>query len=152
MKKFRFGLDSVLDYRQQVLDGLQGEYAKALERVRQQEARKEAVELQYAQVNQEFRERAAEGISIADAMSYETGLRVLERDIARETKRLEELQQAAEVKRRQVMQAHVDTRILERLKEKKLQNYQKDMQKSEEQFIDELVSATRHMESGLLRT
>ena len=48
MKNFRFGLDSVLDYRQQVLDGLQGEYAKALERVRQQEARKEAVELQYA--------------------------------------------------------------------------------------------------------
>ena len=42
----------------------------------------------------------------------------------------------------------MDTRILERLKEKKLQDYQKDVQKSEEQFIDELVSATRHMESG----
>lgn len=148
MKKFRFGLDSVLDYRQQVLDGLQGEYAKALEQVRQQEARKEAVELQYAQLNQEFRERAAEGISVADAMGYESGLRVLERDIARETKRLQELLQLAEEKRRQVMQAHVDTRILERLKEKKLQDYQLDVQKSEERFIDELVSAARCMGSN----
>lgn len=148
MKKFRFGLDSVLDYRQQVLDGLQGEYAKALERVRQQQARKEAVELEYARVNREFRERAAEGISIADAMGYENRLRVLEQEIARETKRLQELQQEAEVKRGQVMQAHVDTRILERLKEKKLRDYHKDVQKSEEQFIDELVSAARHMESG----
>ena len=148
MKKFRFGLDSVLDYRQQVLDGLQGEYAKALEQVRQQEARKEAVELQYAQLNQEFRERAAEGISVADATGYESGLRVLERDIARETKRLQELLQLAEEKRRQVMQAHVDTRILERLKEKKLQDYQLDVQKSEERFIDELVSAARCMGSN----
>ena len=148
MKKFRFGLDSVLDYRQQVLDGLQGEYAKALEQVRQQEARKEAVELQYAQLNQEFRERAAEGISVADAMGYESGLRVRERDIARETKRLQELLQLAEEKRRQVMQAHVDTRILERLKEKKLQDYQLDVQKSEERFIDELVSAARCMGSN----
>lgn len=144
MKKFRFGLDSVLDYRQQVLDGLQGEYAKALEQVRLQEEREAAVKLRYGQLNQEFRERAAEGISIADAMGYENGLRVLEREIARETKLLQELRQAAEAKRRQVMQAHVDTKILERLKDKKLQEYRQDVQKSEEQFIDELVSATRN--------
>lgn len=148
MKKFRFGLDSVLDYRQQVLDGLQGEYAKALEQVRLQEEREAAVKLRYAELNQEFRERAAEGISIADAMGYENGLRVLEREIARETKLLQELRQVAEAKRRQVMQAHVDTKILERLKDKKLEEYRQDVQKSEERFIDELVSATRSMENS----
>ena len=31
MKKFRFRLDSVLGYRQQVLEGLQNEYAQAME-------------------------------------------------------------------------------------------------------------------------
>lgn len=50
MKKFRFGLDSVLDYRRQVLDGCQGEYAQALDQVRRQEARKAEAEDRYRQL------------------------------------------------------------------------------------------------------
>ena len=144
MKKFQFSLDSVLGYRQQVLDGLQNEYAQAMEKVRRQEARKAAVEERYRQLNQKFREEAAVGISVADALSYEGGLRLLEQEIARETRVLQEYRKAAEEKRQQMMQAHIDTAVLERLKEKKLQEYQKDVQKSDERFIDELVSASRY--------
>ena len=90
MKKFQFSLDSVLGYRQQVLDGLQNEYAQAMEKVRRQEARKAAVEERYRQLNQKFREEAAVGISVADALSYEGGLRLLEQEIARETRVLQE--------------------------------------------------------------
>ena len=39
MKQFRFGLDGVLDYRHQVLEGRQNEYAKALRQVREQQER-----------------------------------------------------------------------------------------------------------------
>ena len=42
-----------------------------------------------------------------------------------------------------MMQAHIDTTALERLREKKWQDYSKEAQKSDEQFIDELVSARR---------
>ena len=143
MKKFRFGLDSVLDYRQQVLDGLQNEYAQALERVRQQEARKADAEARYHALNRKFREEAAVGISAADAKGYESGLRVLEGEIARAAKLLEARRAEAEAKREQVMQAHIDTKVLERLREKQFQDYQKDVQKSDERFIDELVSAAR---------
>ena len=41
MKKFKFALDSVLSYKQQVLDALKGEHAAILAQVREQE---EAVE------------------------------------------------------------------------------------------------------------
>ena len=37
MKKFKFALDTVLSYKQQVLDALQGEHAEILARVRNQE-------------------------------------------------------------------------------------------------------------------
>lgn len=148
MKKFRFSLDSVLDYRQQVLDGLQNEYAQAMEKVHLQEARKAAAEERYRQLNQRFREEAAVGISVADALGYESGLRVLEQEIARETQALEKCRRAAEEKRQQMMQAHIDTTVLERLKEKKLQEYQKDVQKSDERFIDELVSASRYAQAN----
>ena len=41
------------------------------------------------------------------------------------------------------MAARQDTATIEKLKEKKLEDYRKSVQKSEEQFIDELVSAQR---------
>lgn len=148
MKKFRFRLDSVLGYRQQVLEGLQNEYAQAMELVRQQEARKADAEARYRQLNRKFREEAAAGITAADAMSYEGGLRQLEREIARETQLLQKYQQAAEEKRSLMMQAHIDTTVLERLREKQLQEYQKEAAKNDERFIDELVSAARCGQNG----
>lgn len=143
MKKFRFGLDTVLDYRKQVLDERQNDYARAMLQVHQQEERKAAAEARYQAMNQRFREEAALGMAVADALSYEYGLRALEREIARETKVLQDLRRVAEEKRLQMLQANVDTTVLERLREKRLDEYQKEVQKSEERFIDELVSAAR---------
>ena len=37
MKKFKFALDTVLSYKQQVLDALKGEHAAILTQVREQE-------------------------------------------------------------------------------------------------------------------
>lgn len=143
MKKFRFGLDSVLSYRQQVLEGRQNEYGKAMRRVQEQRMRLEAVQQRYQETNQQFREEAAAGISIADAMGFEVGLQALEREIARETKALRDLEAEAEKRRIQMLQAHQDAAMLEKLKEKKKEDYRKAEQKQDEQFIDELVSAVR---------
>lgn len=143
MKKFRFGLDSVLSYRQQVLEGRQNEYGKAMRRVQEQRTRLEAVQQRYRETNQQFREEAAAGISIADAMGFETGLRALEREIAREAKALRDLEAEAERRRIQMLQAHQDAAMLEKLKEKKQEDYRKAEQKQDELFIDELVSAAR---------
>ena len=63
MKKFQFSLDTVLRYKQQVLDGLQNEYAAAALRVQQQEERLRQAEASYRDLNREFRAAAAEGIT-----------------------------------------------------------------------------------------
>ena len=147
MKKFRFGLDGVLDYRHQVLEGRQNEYAKALGRVREQQERVEDAKERYQQTNCRFRELAAEGIAIADAMGFENSLRALEREIAREMKILQEREEQAEKQRDLVLQAHMDASVLERLKEKQKDAYQKEAQKQDERFIDELVSASRAVRS-----
>ena len=143
MKKFRFGLDSVLSYRQQVLEGRQNEYGKPMRRAQDQRRRREAVQQRYQETNQQSGEEAAAGISIADAMGFEVGLRALEREIARETKALRDLEAEAEKRRIQMLQAHQDAAMLEKLKEKKQEDYRKAEQKQDELFIDELVSAVR---------
>ncbi|MCI8808536.1 MAG: flagellar export protein FliJ [Oscillibacter sp.] len=143
MKKFKFALDTVLSYKQQVLDALQGEHAAILVKVHAQEDAVESLELRYADYNAEYRQRAEEGLPITDALMYQTGLRAIEMEIQQETAKLEALQEAEEKKRAEVVEAKKDTSSIEKLKEKKLEAYNKAVQKSDEQFIEEFVSAAR---------
>ena len=143
MKKFKFSLDSVLSYKEQVLEALQGEHAAILAQVREQEGVLEAAWQDYRDCDAEYSRRKAEGITITDAMVYQNGLRVLERNIQRETDRLEELRKKEDAKRQEVVDAKIDTSSIEKLKEKKLDLYNKEVAKSEEVLIDEFVSSAR---------
>lgn len=143
MKKFKFALDTVLTYKQQVLDALEAEYAAAMAKVHAQEAVLEAVWQEYRDCNAEYRQRKAEGLSITDAMIFESSLRSAELHIQRETNKLERLNQEAEAKREEMVAAKIDTSSLEKLKDKKLAQYRKEEQKNEELLVDEFISATR---------
>ena len=114
MKKFKFALDTVLSYKEQVLGVLQGEHAEAVARVRAQEELLEKLWREYRDCNEDYRDRALEGMPVTEALMYQSALRAAEQEIQRETKRLEELEA-----------------------------YHKEEAKSEELFIEEFVSSTR---------
>lgn len=141
MKKFRFPLDIVLEYRRQVQDSLQVELGAAAAEVCRQEQVLENARRRYADINREYREKAALGLSIAEMRGYETGLKVQQGVIARELAQLETLRRRMEAKRQELVSAKLDVSSVEKLREKKLQAYVKDAEKSEEQFIDDLVGA-----------
>ena len=141
MKKFRFPLDIVLEYRRQVQDSLQVELGAAAAEVRRQEQVLENARRRYADINREYREKAALGLSIAEMRGYETGLKVQQGVIARELAQLETLRRRMEAKRQELVSAKLDVSSVEKLREKKLQAYVQDVEKSEEQFIDDLVGA-----------
>ncbi|MPN20524.1 hypothetical protein SDC9_167903 [bioreactor metagenome] len=61
-------------------------------------------------------------------------------EIQREKRHLEVLQKREEEKRAEVVEVKIETSTLEKLKEKKLEQYNKEVQKSEELFIEEFVS------------
>ena len=143
MKKFKFSLDTVLSYKQQVLEALQGEHALALAAVRAQEELLEDLWQGYRDYNAEYRQRAEEGLPLTEALMYQNGLRAAEQEIQRETRRLEELQAEEEKKREAVVEAKKDTSSIEKLIEKKLDAYRRAEAKSEETFIEEFVSTMR---------
>ncbi len=143
MKKFKFSLDTVLSYKQQVLEALQGEHALALAAVREQETLLDGLWQDYRDYNAEYRRRAEEGLVLTEALMYQSGLRAAEQEIQRQTQRLEELQAEEEEKREKVVEAKKDTSSIEKLKEKKLDAYHKAEAKSEEAFIEEFVSTMR---------
>ena len=145
MKKFRFSLETVLDYKQQALDALQVEHGAILAQVKAQEAEIQEMEAAYRHLNGEFARRKLEGITIVDAMKYEQYLRAMERQLEEAYQHLELLKQQAEEKRQEVVEAKKETSSIEKLREKKLDGYNKALQKSEEAMIDELVSTKRVM-------
>ena len=147
MKKFRFSLETVLEYKQQVLDSLQAEHGAILAQVRQQEELIEELEAEYRHMSGEFNRRKLEGLSILDAIKYEQVLRAMEREIEEARERLRELQKQAEKKREQVVEAKKETSSIEKLREKKLEYYNKTVQKGEEALIDEFVTTKRIMEA-----
>ena len=81
MKKFKFSLDTVLSYKQQVLEALQGEHALALAAVRAQEELLEDLWQGYRDYNAEYRQRAEEGLPLTEALMYQNGLRAAEQEI-----------------------------------------------------------------------
>ena len=135
MKKFRFSLDTVLDYKQQVLDSLRAEHGAILTQVREQERVVDGLEEEYRQEDGEFTRRKLEGITILEAMSYEQT----------EQRKLDALRIQEEKKRAQVVEARKETATIEKLREHKLEDYRKAEQKAEEQRIEEFVTTARAM-------
>lgn len=149
MKKFKFSLETVLSYKQQVLDSLQAEHAAILAAVHQQEDLLDRLWQEYGAYSEEYRTRSAEGIGITDALAYQSGLRARERDIQQETEHLAELKSQEEAKRMEVVEAKQDTSSIEKLREKKLNTYNAAIAKGEEQFIEEFVSSRRSTAAGI---
>ena len=148
MKKFKFSLDTVLAYKDQVLDSLKSEHAMIIAETREQELLLAAAWSRYRDYDEEFRERKLTGISATDALMYQSALRAQELEIQRQTEKLKQLQAREEKKRGEVVEAKKDTASLEKLREHKLENYNKMIQKNEEQRIEEFVVTQKMMTSA----
>jgi flagellar FliJ protein len=143
MKKFHFALDTVLSYDQQILGSLQSEHAELIAQVHRQEEMLDSLWERYRAYSKEYREHSEAGLPVTEAMLYQTGLRAMEREIQGHTQKLEKLRIQEERKREAVVSAKKDTSSIEKLKDKKLSAYRKEVAKSEEAFMDEFVSGAR---------
>ena len=81
MKKFRFSLETVLDYKNQALDALRAEHGAILAQVRAQERVIADLEAEHREADEDFTQRKLEGINVLDALSFEQYLRALERKL-----------------------------------------------------------------------
>lgn len=77
MKKFFFSLDTVLNYKEQALDGLKAEHARILAKVRECERTIEKMEEEHRRCTAEFRNNRMNGMKICDIHTYENYLEAL---------------------------------------------------------------------------
>jgi len=143
MKKFYFPLHTVLNYKQQVLDNLRNEQAQIISDIVKAEKRIDSLVDQDRSWSGELQEKRLEGMSVLEMSVYENYLGNLRARERLEREALARLEEKKEEKRKEVVAAKTETSSIEHLKEKKLAQYEYQVQKSEEQFIEEFVSNVR---------
>lgn len=145
MKKFFFSLDTVLGYKEQVLDGLKAEHARILAKVRECEAAIERMEEEHHRCVLEFRECRMNGMKVSGIHTYENYLEALGVRIRKKYEELAKLKEKEEAKRNEVVEAKKETSSIDKLKEKKFKEYESEVQKEEERFIEEFVATKKAM-------
>ena len=140
MKKFKYSLETVYQFKLQVLDNVNEEYAIKQQEVLNQQSLINRLQEELFHYEEEFERVKQEGASIETIMMYVNGIERMEKRIGKEKDELIRRTVIAEEKKREVIKANVDTNAFEKLKEKKLEEYRVQGQKAEEQFIEEFVS------------
>ena len=143
MKKFSFQLNTVLEYKKQVLDVLKNQHWEIINKIIDQERLISRLEMRYKESNEDFNKKKADGVSIVEALGFEAYLRVLSKKIREEYDKLDELKKEEEKRRDAVVKAKQEIATIEKLKERKQEEYNKDLQKSEEQLVEEFVTYGR---------
>ena len=140
MKKFKYSLETVYQFKLQVLDKVKEEYAIKQQEVLNQQSLINRLQEELFHYEEEFERVKQEGASIETIMMYVNGIERMEKRIGKEKDELIRRTVIAEEKKREVIKANVDTNAFEKLKEKKLEEYRVQGQKADEQIIEEFVS------------
>lgn len=148
LKKFTYSLETVLNYKDSVLDRQKEEYAKRLAEAAGQRQKIETLEERQDGLMHEFDEVKRSCPHITDFLIYAEMTDAMTEQIRQEKAKLEQLEQRAEHQKQKVVEANVDVNRFEKLKEKKRQDYRKAEQKENETFIDEFVSHEAAVNGG----
>lgn len=139
MKRFQYSLDTVLNYKTQVLDSLRTEHANALHQVRKKEEEIVRLKDELTGYENQFDETKHVGAPIEQFRLFQLCIGQMEKTIDSEKERLQVLRKKEEQKKAQVVEAKIDASKFEKLKDRKWKAYQKEEQKQEESFVEEFV-------------
>ena len=140
VKKFAFALDKVLSYKRQYENSIRNEHAAIMHEIRQQEKMFQELSNKDVEIRQQMKREQEEGCQILRIHTYENYLEYLKGEMFRVNQRIKALKVREEKKRKELIAAKTDTTSLDKLKEKKLEEYNKVVQKEQEQRVEEFVN------------
>lgn len=143
MKKFYFSLSNVLTYKEQLLDNLKNEHAQLLQKLMEKEKQVECLKEQEKEVGKQIAEMQKTGQTISFLYQMNLYLDSIEKKIDVELERLIAYRKEESKKKAELIVAKQEYSSLEKLMEKKKAQYQAQVQKKEEQLIEEFVMNQR---------
>ncbi len=140
MKKFKFSLETVLNYKEQNENNLRAEHAAALQQVAKQEKIIEEIRQKQKQTADELNEKRSRGFNALQMQTFEKYLNYLKGEMRKELQVLDILKKKEEERRAALIAARTETKSISKLKEKRLTEYKKAEAKQEELDIEEFIS------------
>ncbi len=134
-----FELEQVLRYRLDVERLRKQEFATAKQGFDQAHEQLMQEEAQARNISQEFFQRQGELNSIEEIRRYSDFLARKREEIKQQKKRVDYLGHVLNERRSTLLDATKDKKALESLKEKKAQEYKLEMDKKEQNFMDEIA-------------
>jgi len=140
LKKFKFSLDKVLEYRnhlqrreKDILARLRTEYSLLLEEERQ------LLDL-YEKAKRDYEMRSAAGLLVADAAIMLNHIDDIKKQIELQRVKIIEKEHEIEKQTKKVVAITQDKMTVEKLREKKFEIYTGEVVKSEEKFIEDFIA------------
>lgn len=142
MRKFRFNLQRLLDYRETVEEALLAELAAVRAEHEREQAKLAEMVSARERARQKMRKRLSSGSS-EDIKQTHTYLQQLTKQVTAQEELLCRIAERRERKTEEVIEAAKDRKVLERLREYKVQEHRLEAARLEQKFLDDL-GAVRH--------
>jgi flagellar export protein FliJ len=148
MKKFHYSLESVLNYKKQILDSIMEEYAVWQQRIEERKAKIKSLREEKRNLEDSFEELQHAGGKIESFLLYADLIDRMDQEIEIQKEKLKEIEKEAEKVKKKVIDAKIDVNKFEKLKEKKFAEYRLAEQKENEAFIEEFVQNQTSRSAG----
>jgi len=139
MKRFQFRLDPLLRYREFLMEQAQQEVATVRVAVQACEERIARHEKAYDETAHELDQEMSAGVDVKRYKHYTDYLAGIESDLKKEQHALKELLTHLEEKQAQLSQRSIDKKVLENLKNRRREEYYREMMDTMQKETDDIV-------------
>jgi flagellar protein FliJ len=136
---YRFSLETVLTHRKHAEDALRKELAQIQSALREAEQKMAGLDETITENLATIYGKQRDGASVTDITLYDNYIKLLSRERGRQVQRIRQMEHRLVQKRDVVVEAMKERKILERLKEKELEAYQKELERKERILMSEIA-------------
>lgn len=140
MKKFNFSLQKVLEIKEQLLDNFKIELGGLNNDLKNINDAVDNLKCQFRDINHEFVNKSRISISVGEMTYYKLLMESIFKQIEVKEEEKYDIIKKIEAKRQEIVNMNKEITSLEKLRDKELEKHNKDVEKSEEIFIEEFVS------------
>lgn len=138
MKKFTFHLETLLKVRLMKEEEMQIKLAQASQLYIKEKEYEEILLVRYQETTQNFRDKQQDVLTIETLKSFQYFLDKIKGDLFLQAKRVEDAAEHKAQALKELEEAIKSRKLVDKLKEKKWQQYQEQVLREEQSFLDEL--------------
>lgn len=135
MKKFRF--QSILEYRKNLEEEIQQEFLAGRKKLSQEEKKLFDIRDQITDLHKKFQKKVEKNIYPAEIELHQKFLQAMTKAENNQKGKIRELELSLEKKRRELLQAIQEKKIMGKLKEKVISEWQKEQLQENQKILDE---------------